>query len=314
MAQDPHPNSICSILALVVLFMRAPSDSESLCSLVQILSENPDLGKYFSIVIYDNSPAEQNSVLESRFPVFYKHDATNAGLPGAYNFALTRAFEDHCEWLLLLDQDTPITHQFVTELIACARTLRNQPQVASIVPKLLVDDKIYSPIAHFIDQLRHQYRRSHAVSKGTVGVQEGRLVAYNSGAALRVAAVRSIGGFPEEYWLDYLDHALFHSLFVRGYHMYVMQAQIAHGASQANVSDVPGWRQRNLLLAQGRFVQQTGNVVDRMLYRIWLLRYSRILWIRHPDKRLWREAIFKALFLKRGTKPASGARGISQDP
>ncbi len=295
MSQGPHPNSHVCILAAVVLYRREPSESESLCSLIQILNANPDLGKHFSIIVYDNSPQRHNSTVAANFPVLYKHDPSNPGLATAYNFALAHAEGRH-EWLLLIDQDTPLTCDFLTELIACADTLRTQPQVASIVPKLLVGGKIYSPAAHFIDQLRHQYRRSnHAVGAHVVGVQEERLSAYNSGAAFRVSALQSIGGFPQEYWLDYLDQAVFHALFVRGYLTCVLRAEIKHDASQAAIGQVPAWRQRNLLLAQGHFVQQTGNVLDRLLYRIWLLRYSRILWIRHPDKHLWKEALRKAV-------------------
>ena len=281
---------------------------------MQILSANPELGRHFSIIVYDNSPQPQSSDVVARLPVRYKHDPTNAGLAMAYNFALDHAVEDRSEWLLLIDQDTAVTYGFLTELLACAETLRVQPQVASIVPKLLVDGRIHSPTEHFVDQLRHQYRRpNHGVSRQIVGIQERRLCAYNSGAALRVSALRSIGGFPGEYWLDYLDHAVFHALFVRGYRMYVLRAEIKHDASQAAVSRVPAWRQRNLLLAQSRFVRQTGNILDRLLYRIWLLRYSRILWMRHPDKHLWREALLEALSLNRRTEQAPTSHRISQD-
>ena len=313
MSSGPHPKSQVFILALVVLYRRSPSESESLCSLVQILNANPDLAQHFSIVVYDNSPQRQNFEVVAQFPVLYKHDPTNAGLATAYNFGLAHASEARYDWLLLLDQDTPLTYSFLAELIACATTLRVQTQVASIVPKLLVEGKIFSPAAHFLDQLRHQYRRSnHAVSRQIGGIQEGRLTAYNSGAALRVSALRLIGGFPEEYWLDFLDHAVFHALFVQGYRIYVMHAEIKHDSSQARVSYVPVWRQRNLLLAQSRFFQQTGSVVDRLLYRVWLLRYSRALWTRHPNKLLWKEAALEALSLKSRTEQTSDRRGTSQ--
>ncbi len=91
--------------------------------------------------------------------------------------------------------------------------------------------------------------------------------------------------------------------------MYVLRAEIKHDASQAAVGHVSAWRQRNLLLAQGRFVRQTGSVLDRLLCRIWLLRYSRSLWIRHPDKHLWKEALLKAVSLNgRTDKPPTSHR------
>jgi GT2 family glycosyltransferase len=291
-----------SILVVVVLYKRAPSESQSLCSLIRILEANYDLAQHFSLIVYDNSPQPQNVEEAISFPFLYRHDPTNAGLPAAYNFALTQAEEKQCQWLLLLDQDTTPTCDFLKELLASTIMLRAREDVASIVPKLLVNGKIYSPAAHFIDQLRHQYRRSnHAVSHDTFGVQPGRLGAYNSGAALRVSALQSIGGFPGEFWLDYLDHAVFHALSIRDYRMYVMRTEIDHDSSQASLSSVPVWRQRNILLAQILFVKKTGNFFDRLLYRVWLLRHTRILWILHPDRRLWKEALLQALLLKTGT-------------
>jgi len=300
-----HSTSQDSILVVIVLYKRAPSESQSFCSLIQILEANHDLAQHFSLIVYDNSPQQQNFEESVSFPFLYKHDPTNAGLPAAYNFALTHAQEKEHQWLLLLDQDTTPTCGFLTELLASTISLDAQQEVASIVPKLLVAGEIFSPAAHFIDQLRHQYRRSnHAVSRDMVGVQQKRLVAYNSGATLRVSAILSIGGFPDEFWLDYLDHAVFHALSVQGYRMYIMRTEIEHESSQATLSSVPVWRQRNVLLAQTLFAKQTGNFFDRLLYRIWLLRYSRVLWIGYPDRRLWKEAVLHSLFLKTRTDKA----------
>jgi GT2 family glycosyltransferase len=263
---------------------------------VRILDGNPDLAGRFSIIVYDNSPAPHSLDVAANVEIAYKHDATNPGLAAAYNFALAKAEERRYEWLLLLDQDTSPTASFVHELIACANELSTEPNAGSIVPKLLIDGKVYSPASHFVDQIRHQYRRSnHAVGRHIVGLRQERLSAYNSGALLRVSAVRAIGGFPEDFWLDFLDHATFHALSVHGYFMYVMRSEIRHEASQRTIADVPSWRQRNLLFAQILFVKQAGNFVDRCLHRIFLLRCSVNLWRRHPDKRLWKEAARLAL-------------------
>jgi len=287
------------ILIVVVLYRLASSESQSLKALIEIFQAHPEFAQYFSLIIYDNSPQRNSPEFKINIPFLYKHDPANSGLAAAYNFALGHAEETQHEWLLLLDQDTLPTQEFIAELIECTLSLRTQDEVASIVPKLLVHGTIYSPAAHFIDQLRYQYRRSnHAVSRDVVGVQQERTGAYNSGATLRVPALRYIGGFPTEYWLDYLDHAVFHTLSANRYYMYVMQAEIGHEASQSAVATVSAVRQHNLLSAQALFVKQTGNFIDRILYRIWLLRYCRILWLRHPDRSLWRRAAIQALLLK----------------
>src|SRR5271155_3913520 len=101
-----------SILAIVVIYKRSPSESRSLCSLVDVLNANPDLAEYFSLIVYDNSPYRQSFDMDVNVQVMYKHDPTNAGLATAYNFALALAQQKHNEWLLLLDQDTSPTVGF----------------------------------------------------------------------------------------------------------------------------------------------------------------------------------------------------------
>lgn len=297
-----------SITAVIVLYQRAPHESQSFCSFTRVLNDNPDLANLFSLVLYDNSSERHNVATKINCPVLYKHDPSNSGLAAAFNFALAYSEGQQAEWLLLLDQDTSPTVEFFRELATCTCELLSQKEVSSIVPKLMVKGKIHSPEAHFIDQLRHQYRRSgHSLKRTAVGLQEGRPSAFNSGATFRVSALRTVGGFPAEFWLDYLDHAVFHALSSRGFRMYVMRTEIEHEISQSNLSDVPSWRQRNFLWAQTLFVQHTGNFFDRLLYRIWVLRYSRTLWINHPDRRLWKEAFLHAFLLKARTT-RNGAR------
>ena len=96
-----HPPS--SILAVVVVYNSEFSQSHSVSSLFQILSENPELAKHFSVVLYDNSPQPQSPVSPPDFPTHYVHDPSNGGLATAYNFALARAEPEEREWLLLLD-------------------------------------------------------------------------------------------------------------------------------------------------------------------------------------------------------------------
>lgn len=290
------------ILATVVLYGKAPAQSQSLCSLLGILGANPDLAMLFSVILYDNSPEQHTIDSSVSIPVTYIHQPRNAGLAAAYNFALAHAEENRQDWLLLLDQDTTLTLDFLRELADCIPRLRKNNEIASIIPKLILGTRILSPQTSLVDQIRHQYIRLYgAVKHDLVGIQQHELAAYNSGATLRVSALRSVGAFPEAFWLDYLDHAVFHALWAANFRMYVMRSALTHEASQASLGDVPEWRQRNVLMAQTLFVKQTGTFVDLLLYRIWVLRHMRILWLRSPHRRLWKEALLHALFLRTET-------------
>ena len=300
----PSANSGCRILAVAALYKQSPTESRALSSFISIMQANPELASQFSLVVYDNSPEVQEA--RNDFAHHYMHDPTNGGLVAAYDYALLRAEKMGCEWLLLLDQDTILTPEFFFELIACISTLRIEDKVAAIVPKLLAQGIIQSPAEHFIDYIRHQFAPSpDTSSREVVGVQRGRINAYNSGSTLRVAVLRSMGGFPKEFWLDYLDHAIFHALFSAGYHVYVLRAVLKHDLGGGELNTLPIWRFRNMLKAQTLFVKRVGTLGDRLLYRFWLLRSVRRLRADCYDKRIWKETALQALLFSAPSSSAS---------
>jgi GT2 family glycosyltransferase len=304
------PSSSASILAVAVLYKCELSQSQSISSLFQILNEYPALAAHFSVVLYDNSPQPQSLAPQGTFAVHYFHDAANGGLATAYNFALARAEGEDCGWLLLLDQDTSLTADFLYELLRAAEELQNATEVAAIVPKLLINDHVHSPAIPFLEQMRRQFQSAEPpLGQDVQGVLQKPYSAYNSGSALKVSALRSVGGFPEEFWLDFLDHAVFQALINKGYHVYVLRAMLAHDASYANIGSLPLWRMHNVLLAQTLFVKQNGNFFERLLYRIWLLRHSRNLRRSHKDPRVWKDAVRQALLWKlpRNLRPGVSA-------
>jgi GT2 family glycosyltransferase len=280
-------------LAVAALYEQSPSESNALSSFCAILERDPAMASRFSLVVYDNS-AESHLIAED-FTIHYVHDPANGGLAAAYNYALSRAEDTSYEWLLLLDQDTTLTHEFLAELIDCVHALRTEDNVAAIVPKLIVRGTVLSPTEHFLDFLRHQFRNHVRTLDQAAGIQEGRVTAYNSGSTLSVPVLRSIGGFPREFWLDYLDHSVFHALCIRGYRVYVLQAVLQHDLAESDLNARPIWRFRNVLRAQSLFVKRTGSFTDRLLYRLWLLRSVRRLRADLQDKRIWRETARQAL-------------------
>ncbi len=297
-------HSPSSILAVIVLYNRELSQSQSVSSLCAILKENPGWAQHFSLVLYDNSPHPQSHALAADFPIDYVHDPSNGGLARAYNYALARAESEEREWLLLLDQDTSPTREFLSELLETVTTLHATSEVAAMVPKLMVQGVIHSPATQFIDLMRRQFQAAkEPIGKEVVGVQQQPLNAYNSGATIRVSAMQAIGGFPAEFWLDFLDHAVFHALHVHGYRMYVLRATLAHDASHSDIESVPGWRLHNVLMAQTLYVKRRGNFMDRLLYRIWLLRNSRKL---SHDPRMRRETVKQAFLLRVPKEPNQG--------
>lgn len=299
------------ILAVVVLYRETPQGSRAAQALASCLSADPALASAFSPLLYDNSPqpAEEDA---AQLPVAneYVHDARNAGLPAAYNYALARAVEQGCSWLLLLDQDTEITHAYLAEARALTAGHASEERISAFAPKLESVKGIKSPTLDFLEWLRRQMqfprRRPLFVSRETYGVQEEQISAFNSASILRVSTLRKIGGFPKEFWLDFLDVAVFHALHRAGGRVFVMEATLQHDLSldargfydRENAFD----RHRNFLNAMVRFVQEYGRARDRWLNRLWLLRYAATLFRSARSKRFAFESLRQAIVYHNSTQ------------
>lgn len=282
---------------IIVLYQRTTQQSAAYQSLLRWMetAARTDL----HVLVYDNSPGagEASSALPDG--VQYYAAEENRGLAKAYNLALQLAAEREDEWLLLLDQDTSLTPEYGRELTAVLQAVSSDASIAAVVPRLAWNGVVYSPESSLFDQLRSQFpHRSHALPEAQAGVQLQRLAAYNSGALLRVAALQAIGGFPAEFWLDYLDHAVFHLLGQHNYCTYVMRSTLQHPLAHTDPNAVPLWRERNVLSAQTLLVKRFGNLIDRLLYRLYLLRMGWRSLRESRDHRVGLEKWLQALFLR----------------
>jgi GT2 family glycosyltransferase len=286
------------LTAVLVLYGQSPAQSAAFCSLLEAIASRTDAAQRISLVIYDNSP-QPHELPSTPLAAHYIHDASNAGLARAYNAALARAKADGSTWLLLLDQDTRLSHEYLAELLNAADSVQSQAQIGAIVPKLWAAQRLYSPDAPFLRQIRQQFSdKLHTVEEHVTGAVARPLTAYNSGAALRLTALDDIGGFPEDFWLDYLDHAIFQQLHLQGYRVWVMRTVLQQNLSHMDLNSVPMWRHWSVLAAQTRFVLRFGNTSDRLFFRWWLLKTSRNYLQHCGDKRVWRMRAAQAFHLR----------------
>ena len=274
-----------TIVAVIVLYQMLIEDSPAYQGLAPSMAESGIAAERIRLLVCDNSPAEQG--LPENFCGRYVHDGTNPGLARRYNQALSVAKEAGADWLLLLDQDTHVTAEFVDEVLR----LTGHPEedglssrnVVALVPKLVQRGAILSP--HL--PLTFEVRRPPAVGPGMYGVQQQRLSVYNSGALLRVRALEAIGGFAEEFWLDYLDHATFRSLTDKGGEVFVMHSVLEHAlatntAGREQTADSLR-RERNILEAERMYYQKYGSVSEQLRFT---LRRIRMMLLAAKDRRL----------------------------
>jgi GT2 family glycosyltransferase len=258
------------IQCVVVLYKQRPRESKALSALLHIVNSEATIASQVAILVQDNSPLAQEFILDApkmghHICIEYHHTLGNPGLAYAYNNALALAKERDIPWLLLLDQDTCVTHQFLTQLLSAIQKTRSQ-EYCAFVPQLVRDDLVLSP--QIVGKVF--YRR---MSRGASGLAMEPVIAFNSAACIRVLTLTAIGGFPKEFWLDYLDHMVFYSLQEAGGRVFVLDSQLAHSLSMANMeSEVSNERYGNVLRAEWMFVRKTGWGGGSIVHRFRLLK------------------------------------------
>jgi len=273
------PMSLNCVQCVVVLYRIALHESETFQTLSAALRDYPALAARISLLIYDNSPELQAVELPVGFfaKASYQHDPSNGGLATAYNHALRAAEQAGITWLWLFDQDTTVVPGLIPATFAAIDRLPTS-EVCGIVPKLVQDGIMLSPIAV------HRFRYL-PMDEGFSGVNSGLLTALNSCACLRVSALRAIGGFPSQYWLDFLDHAVFHRLHEQGGRLLVLDVIIPHRLSTNNLQKESSHRRfDNLLAAEWQFVRETGWGGGSLMHRVRLLKRAvrTLLTLREP--------------------------------
>jgi GT2 family glycosyltransferase len=254
-----------SIPAILVLYRMKLEESPTYQSLRRAEAEDPAIGGSIELLVADNSP--EAHVLPSDFRGVYIHDGENPGLARRYNQALEVAIARGAKWLLTLDQDTEITLEYLRELIDLSCTLESEERVAVIVPKLLTDNVMHSPMEPSFGRVGYKLTRE---STGVIGAP---LRAFNSAALVRVSALEKTGGYPEAYWLDYLDHATFARLQDSGGRIYIMHSVLKHALAEFTVGEGHSpQRRQNIIRAEERFYFEFGTFGERAGRKLDLLR------------------------------------------
>ena len=208
---------INSLQIIIVLYKAHLEDSESYKTLMQNVSK---LQVPWNLMIYNNSADIQIPQGDYKLIVPEK----NKMLAGAYNEALKEAAVNGCDWLLLLDQDTRISgdyidalnHFFSLGIKVCAAfpVLKNK--------NLYLSPRAYSPFWgpwFFTNKLDYGMVKNKYVS------------AFNSATVFSVSDIESIGGFPEDFPLDMLDTCVCYRLSRSGKSFFVLNCVLQHDLS-----------------------------------------------------------------------------------
>jgi GT2 family glycosyltransferase len=233
-------------LAVIVRYKTSLAESQTLRGLSDAFQARPGLLDSIRILIWDNSP-ESLDELDLSFPSEYRHSVQNMGVSGAYNGALPIAESMGAQWMLLLDQDTAITEAFLLRMMEYATQLSSRAEIAAIMPTVRMGETIVSP--------REMLFNSNRTYSGPSGPASGEVIGANSGMFIRVQALRSIGGFSLEFWLDFSDMYVLHEFFLRGLRVWrAADVEIQHSISILDYDNLmPTLRYLNFIEAEGAY-------------------------------------------------------------
>lgn len=247
-----------TITIVIVLYKMQLID----CLTYQTLINNIKNSKIdYSLIFYNNS-SDIDIPLSSEYKVVNSKE--NGKLFRAYNFALNYSKKPDSKWLLLLDQDTEITTEYIEKLDFFLNRNNNE-NIVAVVPILKEGHKILSPkkISSFG---WWEYNIKHS------GFQEERIVAFNSLTLININFIQSIGGFSSEYPLDMLDHWYYHQINLFNKHVYVLDTEINHKLSLLNYEDnISLERHIDFLEAERKFILTELSASHYITYKLRLL-------------------------------------------
>ncbi|GGM98201.1 glycosyl transferase [Terrabacter tumescens] len=181
-----------------------------------------------TVFIVDNSPAADSQLIEnlsSQHRVL--HSGQNLGLGAAYNLACQHAIDLGYEWIILLDQDTELHGDYRARMssIFAEWSTMNETEIGIAAPNFRnsqsppSDAGPQTTVAHSVD------------------------AAVSSGSLVNLSAWSHLGGFREDFFIDYVDTEFCRRLIAGGYSV-AMSADVlmSHGMGHPALNQVLGYR------------------------------------------------------------------------
>ena len=257
------------MLAVIVIYQQEKVEVVAYRTLIQALS-TLSFKEPVEILIYDHSPKaffQSSDFQHAKVPVTYVEDPRNLGLSTAYNYGWELLKEKNLNWLLLLDQDTQVTAEYIEEL---NQTINTDSEAVVKVPQIYQGETLLAP--------------TKAGQTVLPGIYQGEaVVSLNSGTCIHQSVLETLQGFTDEFPLDYLDHWFFFQVMSLGVKLQVLTSKLEHHLSMSEIETVSATRLRSVLEAEKRFIYRYQPEKKGQYHRHFLLRLLKYL-VKDPKK------------------------------
>jgi hypothetical protein len=276
------------IFLVVVLYKTRLEDS------ITIQTLNHAVQDKVSLMVFDNSPERQYNKDDfdfNKFQIQYYHDGSNPGLSYAYNLALEKAIVSKKNWLLLLDQDTSFTKEYIDEILKLDLRIISD-KVVSVIPRVISvkNGKIIAPTKMSLGGICKPIE----IGSGLITLPVSGI---NSGTLLSVPFMSSINGFCTNYSLDMLDHWYFREISKRKKYVWLLESSIkqdlsVYGDFEQNISFA---RYKQLLDAESLFIKEDG-MLSLFVFKLRLL-FRILKQVNYQNKLYYKSTLKKFLNL-----------------
>lgn len=271
------------ILAVIVVYNQCINESSSYLSLRSGLET---LGvTNFQLLIYDNSPTEQEirHLDFTTFSIKYFWDSSNAGISKAYNYAARLGQQLNKEYLLLLDQDTILNQQL---FLAYFNAVINNSNISLFAPILkLTTGQQLSPCRFFM-------HRGFSVELSTGIHSFSKFTPVNSGILVSIKKFIEAGGYNEKVRLDLSDFQFIERFRKYNQYFYLVDAICIQNFSNIN-DNCFQLLTRFSFYCEGAKNSNKDNWLDNIIY--FFLVFLRCLSLVKRTKKL---AFFKTFYNK----------------
>ena len=202
-----------TILVVIVLYKKHPLQSETISSLKRSVTHSPRLPDLLDIMLWDNSPyaIDQGSLPIACEYVFAGRNACTSG-PTITPWKLRSrgGFHGYCCW-------TRIRPFRKNPSCACLHTAPNLKSGWTLDPSSSIHP------AHtdlwFLRDLWTASFGCHRFHRHSAGSASARRTELTVGSLMRVASLREIGGYSDDFWLDLSDIYVFRAMYSIGSHL-----------------------------------------------------------------------------------------------
>ena len=175
------------------------SEKHSCCAV--FVSYNPEktfvdninqlIDQVSEVLIIDNNSSRDSKLwfkeLDKHPKIKIIYNESNLGIATALNQGVSYAIKSSYEWLVTFDQDTPISDGFIDSLFVCYDSVLSKQDVAIIAPMYIIDLPTND---HLVNTNCYRYVKS----------------TLTSGSLMKISAVKNIGLFDEDLFIDWVDH------------------------------------------------------------------------------------------------------------